>query len=215
MNSKNNVKLFLKPFITSSILIIIVLVIYLLVIIKGQNNKKVFNSRDMEEQISIILDFDSKTSKWNKMFNEGNYYQMYKAVSDSLYSDYDSRIGMWKHYAFYRCYANYATLSDSLEAVNNKKRIGKGDYANILYNILNLYAKAIIKPNLEISYKEQMLMEDFFLKGKKEALKILELSEDDFNELAEKLVGDKGTYINVTECEAIAEERLGDNFEVR
>lgn len=209
-NAKNEVKRFFKSFIISAVIVTILWLIMFMVLKKGEENKKVFAADAMKEALDEAVFLDTRFEEWNKLYDIGEYDLMTIKIKNDLVKDYNGNYGSWKHYSFFSTYSKYMSLNEHFKSIEDYKVCSEYDYSGVLYELFNLYCEAYTNEYTRLSYKETEILRECYETGKEKAKELLELSEEDFEKIKDRLVTRNTSIVIRSECEKIAKERLGE-----
>lgn len=213
-NVKDDLKRFFKAFFICLVISMIICGIVILVNIKGNKNKRQFAADEMHDMITEAISLNNKFNRWNKLYESGDYELMCGEVSESVIYDYNGNYGSWKHYRFFNTYSKYVALEENFNSIEENKCYGSYVYSSILYNLFNIYCELYVNEYSDLSYSDREILEGCYAEACENTKKYLSLSNEEFEELQKKLVTRNTTYVGNTECEKIAEERIGDRIEV-
>ena len=200
-------------FLVFAVTIVIVFGIGLLI----NHNRVVSNEEEQKEKTSKMMDeLDEflkgreRYSEWEALYEKGEYEAMYRLVSKE--TTLINPPVNWKYYQFYNTYRYGADLTEMLTQAKKRDTIGSYELSQSLYNLFNMYGMVYCDDsyaNLKLSHKQKEILGEIYSGLKAEALSVFQMTEEDYEKLCQKAVGDRYTYVSHTICEEIAKERLG------
>ena len=210
INAKNEVKRFFKSFIVSALTVTVLWLIMFLGLKKDEEDKKALAAEAMKEALDEAVYLDTRFEEWNRLYDNGEYDLMTLKIKDDLVKDYNGNYGSWKHYSFFSSYSKYMSLNEHFKSIEDYKVCSEYDYSGVLYELFNLYYEAYANEYTRLSYKETEILRECYETGKEKAKELLELSEEDFEKIKDRLVTRNTSIVIRSECEKIAKERLGE-----
>ena len=203
-NFRNEVRLFFKVFVIS--LIICAFLAFLWVF--TQKNRTSRRAAFEDERSRAAKTYEEirknheKTAKWDALFEAGEYELAAKEVEENgvtgLYG--------WDHYRFFSLYPNLIDVDEKLEKFGTETTVSHYTYSSILADLISV-SNVFDKENYDLSGEDRRVLKASLEKRLKEALPLMEMSEEEYDRLW-KASCEKG-YLEHTVISDYAKERWG------
>lgn len=203
----------IKRFLTVFLITLFCMIVFTTIALLARSNRIALEKEkareEMDDKIYQIRLFKQASMECNNLFNEGKYDEMYKmAKEESMRFRDDFR--NWKHFHFYNSYGNYTLAMESMNSIKQYNILGSYDYSHALKYIFELYVDLYVNEYMELSTDERKILAGLYEELREEALGALQLSEEEFDSIRDRLTEKKATFIDSSECDKIAKERLGE-----
>lgn len=180
-------------------------------IIAGSRNKekKEILSKYYEE-LDEIASLNKMTTEWDNLYENGEYEKMCESVKSAVLGS-ASDVGFWKHYGFYMTYSDYLKGMEHVQSTKDCNGvISTYDLSNTLQSLLNMYVDLYVNDYSNFSLDDRELLAGAYEDLKKEALDVYQISEEEYEDIKIRLTDDdRKTYIGSSDCDEVANERLG------
>lgn len=163
---------------------------------------------ELDKKLRGLAGFTLKIADCNTLYENGNYEEMCKALEE-VRRVYLSELTRWKHYYFYSVYQNYQSGKRYLEDEKNSGKMSTFSFSRVLYHCCNMYCVIYNKQDTSLSYRDKETLTKQYEALKNDISEYYCLSETEFEEIRGRLIVNNSTYVGYTDCEKIAEERLG------
>lgn len=205
---RKNVKRFFVTFLIAFGVVLLLIGVPILIGRLNEAKERKSVPGQIRAQIQQTVEYSKAFDEWDKMFNEGRYDDVYELFCDARTEESGKNVGNWKHYDFFYTFDYFR---DAIRRMDNYEAnyAAKLDYTNILNDVFTVYVRIFNDSNRNLTLKDREILSGKYEELKDKMLETLDISDEDYEKIRDRLAGDGQTYVSFSDCQNIMNERIG------
>lgn len=188
---------------------VIVLVVFSLGLLSYRSDEKAERESELDKFYSFmdtLYSLNQLMSGWDVLYENGQYEELCESISENRFIH---DIGFWKHYDFYSTYSSYMKAMEHINSTLNNS-VNSYDFSGALANTGHVYVDLNLQRYLDLTVDDRAVLNTRYDELVKSFKETYQVSDDEYDTFIKRLTHDgRNPYFGVTDCEVIAEERLG------